>query len=60
MRKIERFVCEMCGTEYADKLIAAKRENCHKKPAWSGWGDSCTSKSGKGVKNEPKVFTRLA
>lgn len=30
MRKIERYVCEMCGTEYKDKLSAEKCEKCHK------------------------------
>lgn len=32
MRKIERFVCEMCGTEYKDKRMAESCEKCHKKP----------------------------
>lgn len=32
MRKIEHYICEICGTEYRDRLSAEKCEKCHKKP----------------------------
>jgi hypothetical protein len=32
MRKIEHFVCEICGTEYRDRLAAVSCEKCHKTP----------------------------
>lgn len=32
MRKIEHYICEICGTEYMDRLSAEKCEKFHKKP----------------------------
>lgn len=32
MRKIEHYICEICGTEYKDRLSAEKCEKCHKRP----------------------------
>lgn len=32
MRKIEHYICEICGTEYRDRLSAEKCEKCHKRP----------------------------
>lgn len=32
MKKIERYVCETCGTEYREKRTAESCEKCHKRP----------------------------
>lgn len=32
MKKVEHYVCEVCGTEYAEKLKCTKCEKNHKKP----------------------------
>ena len=32
MRKVEHYVCEICGTEYRDKSMAENCEKCHKQP----------------------------
>ena len=32
MKKIERFICEVCGTEYNDKAQCGRCEEIHKKP----------------------------
>ncbi len=31
MRKVEHYICEVCGTEYKDKAVCEKCEKSHKK-----------------------------
>lgn len=32
MKEIKRYVCEICGTEYSEKITAQNCEKCHKRP----------------------------
>ena len=32
MKKVERFICEVCGTEYTDKARCGRCERSHKEP----------------------------
>jgi hypothetical protein len=32
MKEVKHYICEMCGTEYNDKIKAQQCENGHKKP----------------------------
>ncbi len=32
MKKVEHYICELCGTEYKEKEMCTKCEKGHKKP----------------------------
>ena len=32
MKEVKHYMCEICGTEYAEKNMAEDCEKCHKRP----------------------------
>lgn len=45
MRKVEHYICELCGTEYKEKETCARCEKGHKKPTGISGADFVSIKS---------------